>query len=227
MSKPIYLNFHNNFFDKIIIKKRDEIFKVIFNNLNIKSIKSILDVGATEDNKYKSSNYLTKKFNFITNIYGLSDQKVTNQFYKKIVRKSITKSFNLSEVKKLKSDLVLSNAVLEHVGSYSNQRKMVDNIIKLSKKYFVIQTPNRYHPIEFHTKLLLIHWLPKKIFRNILKILGMTHFSSEKNLNLVSKTDIHKMLKKHKKIIKYKIFKINFFGFTSNFVIIGYILKGN
>ena len=58
MSKTIYLNFHNNFFDNIIINKRKEIYKVIYNNLNFKNIKSVLDVGATEDNKYKSSNYL-------------------------------------------------------------------------------------------------------------------------------------------------------------------------
>ena len=82
MSKTIYLNFHNNFFDNIIVNKRKEIYKVIYNNLNF--IKSILDVGVTEDNKFKSSNYLTKKFGFIKNIFGLSDQNVKNKFYRKI-----------------------------------------------------------------------------------------------------------------------------------------------
>ena len=53
MSKTIYLNFHNNFFDNIIVNKRKEIHKVIYNNLNFKNIKSVLDVGVTEDNKLK------------------------------------------------------------------------------------------------------------------------------------------------------------------------------
>ena len=52
-----------NFFDNIIVNKRKEIYKVIYNNLNFKNIKSVLDVGATEDNKFKSSNYLTNNFN--------------------------------------------------------------------------------------------------------------------------------------------------------------------
>ena len=59
--------------------------------LNFKNIKSVLDVGVTEDNKFKSSNYLTKKFGFIKNIFGLSDQNVKNKFYRKIFKKSILK----------------------------------------------------------------------------------------------------------------------------------------
>ena len=45
---------------------------------------------------------------------------------------------------------------------------MVKNIINLTKKIFFITTPNRFYPIEFHTKLPLIHWLPKRIHRFIL-----------------------------------------------------------
>ena len=225
MNKTIYLNFHNNFFDNIIVNKRKEIHKVIYNNLNFKNIKSVLDVGVTEDDKFKSSNYLTKKFGFIKNIFGLSDQNVKNKFYRKIFKKSITSNFSFKEYNKIKCDFVISNAVIEHVGSYTKQQKMIQNIIKLSKKYFVIQTPNRYHPIEFHTKMIFIHWLPKNIFRKILKVLGMVSFSKEKNLNLISEKDINKLFKKYKDVVEYKIFRINFLGFTSNFVIIGKIIK--
>ena len=42
----------------------------------------------------------------------------------------------------MRSDLVISNATIEHVGSFENQLKMVKNIILLSKKYFVITTLN-------------------------------------------------------------------------------------
>ena len=30
---------------------------------------------------------------------------------------------------------------------------MVENMINLSKRYIIITTPNKFHPIEFHTKL--------------------------------------------------------------------------
>ena len=53
----------------------------------------------------------------------------------------------------------------------------------------------------------------------------MVSFSKEKNLNLISEKDINKLFKKYKDVVEYKIFRINFLGFTSNFVIIGKIIK--
>ena len=35
---------------------------------------------------------------------------------------------------------------------------MLENDIKLTKKIFVITTPNKFYPIELHTKIPLIHW---------------------------------------------------------------------
>ena len=60
---------------------------------------------------------------------------------------------------------------------------MCENIINLSKKYFIIITPNRFHPIDFHTKIPFLHWLPKKIHRLLLSLLGFKLLSKEKNLN--------------------------------------------
>ena len=57
----------------------------------------------------------------------------------------------------------------EHVGNFKNQVSKIKNMISLSNRYLVISTPNRFYPIELHTKLPLIHWLPKKIFRKIIK----------------------------------------------------------
>ena len=65
--------------------------------------------------------------------------------------------------------------------------EMINNIIKLSKKYFVVTTPNRFYPIDFHTKLPLIHWLPKSMYSILLKTIGLKFFSKEENLNLFSK----------------------------------------
>ena len=62
---------------------------------------------------------------------------------------------------------------------------MVSNMIKLSKKMVIISTPYRYHPLEFHTKIPFIHWLPKKIHRMILKKFNLVFYSKEENLNLL------------------------------------------
>ena len=115
---------------------------------------------------------------------------------------------------------MISNATIEHVGSKKKQIKMCENIIKLSKKYFIIITPNRLHPLEFHTKIPLIHWMPKKIHRKILKFLGFNFLSKEENLNLLTKKDLIDIMKELKQS-KYYFFHIRFLFFKSNIILIG------
>lgn len=93
-------------------------------------------------------------------------------------------------------------------------------MISLSKKYIVITTPNRFFPIEVHTKLPFIHWLPKKIFRKILLLLGMSYFAEEKNLNLLDRSELNQILNSFSKEINYTIYNISFIGFVSNFLVI-------
>jgi len=81
-------------------------------------------------------------------------------------------------------DLVFSNAVVEHVGSRERQRAFVDEILRVGKRAF-ITTPNRRHPIEFHTVTPLLHYLPPHLYRRIYAAAGFEFFSKEENLNLL------------------------------------------
>jgi hypothetical protein len=97
---------------------------------------------------------------------------------------------------------------------------MIENIIKLSKKIFIIITPNRMHPIEFHSKIPFLHWLPKKLHRKILSIVGLGHLSKEENLNLLNTSNLISMMKNFKNI-EYKIMHVKFLLFKSNIILIG------
>ncbi len=55
-------------------------------------------------------------------------------------------------------DIVYSNAVIEHVGDFTRQKQMADEIMRVGKRWFVA-TPNRWYPFEFHLRLPLVTWL--------------------------------------------------------------------
>jgi SAM-dependent methyltransferase len=58
-------------------------------------------------------------------------------------------------------DLAFSNAVVEHVaGGREGQRQFVHELCRVARRVFVT-TPNRRFPLEVHTLLPFVHWLPK------------------------------------------------------------------
>lgn len=221
-----YSSLNTKFIDKVILKKRREMFLVIKKTINDKKIKSLLDVGTTQESYRSSSNYLVKCFRKIPLKYSISDQKIfKNKLFKKCIQRSIVKNLNKSCFS-LKSDLLISSATIEHLGNIKNIKKGILNMIKLTKKYFVITTPNRFYPLDFHTKLPLIHFLPKKIHRFILRYLGHNFLSKEENLNLLSKNDLISLFYKIPNI-NYDIKTIKLFGIVSNFIVIGKKLDSN
>jgi SAM-dependent methyltransferase len=65
-------------------------------------------------------------------------------------------------------DAVLCNAVIEHVGDLASQRALVDECCRVGK-IVILTTPDRRFPIEQHTYLPLIHWLPERLYRPLLR----------------------------------------------------------
>ena len=59
-------------------------------------------------------------------------------------------------------DLVHSNAVIEHVGGRERQEAYVREALRVGRRVF-LTTPNRWFPIEVHTRLPLVHWLPEHL----------------------------------------------------------------
>lgn len=57
-------------------------------------------------------------------------------------------------------DLYFSNAVVEHLASRERQQTLVAEALRVARGVF-ITTPNRWFPLEVHTRLPLVHWLPQ------------------------------------------------------------------
>jgi len=87
-------------------------------------------------------------------------------------------------------DYVHSSAVWEHVGCVENQRKMLFECLRVADKGVFLTTPNRWFPVEFHSQLPLVHWLPKKMFRWVLRRTKYFELADEAVLNLLSAGEI-------------------------------------
>ena len=71
-------------------------------------------------------------------------------------------------------DVVFSNAVVEHVGARDRQRRFVSEALRVGRRVF-LTTPNRLFPVEVHTRLPLVHWLPDETAARIYTRLGREH----------------------------------------------------
>jgi SAM-dependent methyltransferase len=79
-------------------------------------------------------------------------------------------------------DVAFSNAVIEHVGGPERQRTFVLEALRVARRVF-ITTPNRLFPIEVHTRLPFVHWLPEDAAARVFAAL---HAEAAKDVHLLS-----------------------------------------
>jgi ubiquinone/menaquinone biosynthesis C-methylase UbiE len=204
--------------DRAAYNTRLKIYKILSKTIDLDKIESIIDVGVTADRMQISSNFFENLYPDSGKITAFSDQDASwmEEKYKGLKFKQGT-ALEMPFKNDL-FDLVFSSAVIEHVGSIENQNKFLSECFRISKKYVFLTTPNRHYPIELHTAIPMIHWLPKNIHRKILKFIGKSFFSFEKNLNLLTKNDVKKLCEKNN-IKRYKISTVNFLGLPSNILL--------
>jgi SAM-dependent methyltransferase len=95
-------------------------------------------------------------------------------------------------------DVVYSNAVIEHLGSFEKQKRMAAEIMRVGKRWFVT-TPNRWFPFEFHMRLPLVTWLFGDGYLRIGNIISYNHLRGRymigvkrSDLRLMSASELRK-----------------------------------
>jgi ubiquinone/menaquinone biosynthesis C-methylase UbiE len=153
---------------------------------------TIVDVGATSDRSYDHSNYLEAWYPHKDKItaVGIDDAAFLEQLYPGVVfRRADARALPFADGA---FDFAHSSAVLEHVGSRDSQAKMLSELWRVSRKGIFATTPNRWFPVEFHSSLPLVHWLPAPTFRAVLRAVKLPELAEETNLNLMSRADLER-----------------------------------
>ncbi|MDR2904981.1 MAG: class I SAM-dependent methyltransferase, partial [Helicobacteraceae bacterium] len=186
---------NGEFADRAIRDAREKMYIKLGEFVNLESLNNVLDVGVTADREMQSSNFFENRYPRSDRITALSDQDAS--FLENVYSGLKFTRGNALDMpfEDDAFDLVFSNAVIEHAGSRENQTRFISECFRVAKKYIFITTPNRLHPIEFHTVLPFIHLLPKNLHRKILRLLKMDFFASEENLNLLSKKELLNLAK--------------------------------
>lgn len=120
-------------------------------------------------------------------------------------------------------DIVFCSSVIEHVTvsksdlweiksskefsdeSWIRQEEFAEEVKRLGKQYFV-QTPNKYFPIESHTWLPFVGYLPREAFLPLLKLTNKYWVkSAPPDFNLLSFLEMQKLFPKAKILREKKL----------------------
>ncbi len=178
---------------------------------------TILDVGFSNQEYSDSDNFLEKHYPYPERItaLGVEEPLLFQQRYPAV--KAVTYDGTVFPFPDRAFHIGWSNAVLEHVGDRERQVLFLKEIARTCGHAFVT-TPNRLFPIEVHTRVPLLHWLPKAWFDRFLTLIGK-QWATGSYMRLLSHHDIINVLH-DAGITDYRIYR-NYLGpFTLDFVII-------
>lgn len=94
-------------------------------------------------------------------------------------------------------DLAFSNSVIEHVGSEENQFQFAREMMRVGKRVYC-QTPSRLFPVDPHSSMPFLHWLPRKwLTPNFLRYFTLNGWLFKKpyeyDVTWISKKKLQKM----------------------------------
>ncbi len=179
----------------------------------------VLDVGysSVEEAPRTISNYLEKYYPYpdMITALGIQDPTIFRKQYPGV--KALQYDGGTFPFKDKSFDICWSNAVIEHVGNLEQQVNFIKEIRRVSKSAFVT-TPNRFFPVETHTLLPLLHYLPKTVFDRILICIGK-EWATGNYMSLLSEGSIRSIMREAE-IENYRLIKNRIIGIPLDFVIL-------
>lgn len=181
---------------------------------------TLLDVGATSERTYEASNYVEAWYPHKSKVtaVGLDDASFLEELYPGM--RFVRADGRSLPFEDREFDVVHSSAVLEHVGSFEQQVTFIRECGRVAAKALYMTTPNRWFPVEFHTVLPLVHWLPKPAFRSLMRRIGHGFFAEESNLNLMGESDLRRAAVMALPDFEVRITSVRLLGWPSNLLLV-------
>jgi Methyltransferase domain len=175
----------NSFAEKVMIAARDAMYKTYVRFQGAGAEDNILDIGVS-DVITGGDNMLERKHPFPSTITaaGLGAGDDFRRVFPEIRYIQVAPGQPLPFPDRHFKTAV-SNAVLEHVGSFNGQQKFVEEMVRVSDQAF-LTVPNRYFLVEHHTLLPVVHWLDLT-FGPACRLAGKSKWSQRETLILMSR----------------------------------------
>jgi hypothetical protein len=153
----------------------------------------VLDVGVTNDSVSPESNFFEALYPFPERIVcvGTEDGSHLMRAYPGLLYQQVCSGEALP-FRNREFDIVFSNAVVEHAGSRSAQALFISELCRVGKAFFVT-TPSRWFPVEHHTGLPLLHYLPAPVFRRMIRGTRYGFWALESNLNILTRRELRRL----------------------------------
>jgi len=126
----------------------------------------VVDVGVgdtgfgTEPGVASSHNFFEALYPWPERITAVSDVPLPNFAREFPTVNTVTASGTELPFEDDAFDVAFSNAVVEHVGGQDEQHRFVTELCRVAPRVF-LSTPNRWFPVETHTLVPFVHWLPR------------------------------------------------------------------
>ena len=171
---------------RLSLRARTAVYERFLRVMAPRQTDRILDIGVTSDTRHPESNFLERAYPWKQQItcLGTEDGSHLEREYPGVRFVQVTAGEPIP-FDDGSFDIVFSNAVIEHVGSAAHQRAFAAEALRVARRVFLV-TPNRWFPFETHTGLPLVHYLPPRAFRSLLKRTPYAIWASEDRLNLLT-----------------------------------------
>ena len=197
---------HKRLLISLSLRVRQEQFGLFLKYCRPQQKDEVIDVGVSAVETLPEINFFEKEYPFLSRLTAASidDPLDFSKRYPKIKYVQIRAGEKLPFPDN-SFNIAVSWATLEHVGDKDKQRFFLSELFRVGKKVF-LTTPYRGCFYEPHSELFFVHWLPRRIFQYLCRLLKKDFWASEENLRPLWIKEIRELLPKTKKIdvIVYK-----------------------